>query len=94
MRITPSIKKQRVLRGFTFRDPKGNLDWRICHSVESAQSNAAFACERPYSHISLPGDWQRAYKQGFRIVSATLRAGPSNGAWAKLQRELAAGDHK
>lgn len=77
------MKKQRVLKGFTFRDPGGNLDSRICYSIGWAQSNAAFQSKRPYSHIEMPNDWLRAYEQGFRIVSATLSAGPSQGAWKK-----------
>lgn len=79
------MTKRRVRHGFTFRDPEGNLDCRIVHSVEAAQSNAAFASDRPYSYISMPNDWQRAYKQGFRIVSATLTAGASNEAWKEPQ---------
>lgn len=77
------MAKQRVVIGFTFRDPKGTLDYRIVWSVEAAQSNAAFACERPYSHISLPEDWNRACKQGFRVVRAKLIGGRSEPNWKK-----------
>jgi hypothetical protein len=79
------MDKQRALRGYTFRSPKGKLDWRIEPSVSRAQDNAAFASDRPYSHISMPSDWDRAYKQGFRIVSATLSVGASHPAWKKAR---------
>lgn len=81
------MKRQRVVRGFTFRNPQGYLDWRIVHSVEAAQSNAAFASDRPYSHIQVPRDWHLAYKQGFRIVPVKLVSGSTNGAWKKYNRE-------
>jgi hypothetical protein len=61
-------------KGFTFRNPAGNLDYRVVDTVAAAQSNAAFASERRYSHISMPSDWDRAYKQGFRIVPVTMKA--------------------
>lgn len=75
--------KKRIRRGFTFRNPNGDLDYRIVHSVAAAQSNAAFDSERPYSYIELPTDWDRAYNQGFRIVPATLTSGPSDRAWKR-----------
>lgn len=81
------MKRQQHRTGYTFRDPNGELDFRIVQSPEAAQSNAAFACERPYSHIEMPDDWGRAYKQGFRIVSATLVGGRSQTRWKRLQRE-------
>lgn len=79
--------KQETLKGFTFRRPNGSLDYRVVHSAEVAQSNAAFACERPYSHIELPGDWKRAYKQGFRIVRAKVVSGRTESKWKDLQPE-------
>ncbi len=69
----PMIRKRRVLHGYTFRDPQGRLDCRIVGNVETAQSNAAFASKRPYSHINWPKDWRRAYRQGFRIIKVNLR---------------------
>lgn len=77
------MKKQRVLCGYTFRHPKGHLDYRVVWSVETAQSNAAFASDRPYSHIRLPDDWNQAYKQGFRVVPAELLSGVSKRSWKK-----------
>lgn len=79
--------KKRALHGYTFRSPGGDLDYRIVPSIEAAQSNAAFQCERPYSYITWPDDWNRAYEQGFRIVPATLVSGRGNGAWKNPQPE-------
>lgn len=73
--------RQRVLRGFTFRDPSGRLDWRVFETVNRAQSGAAFESDRPYGHIDMPKDWHRAYKQGFRIVPVTLKSGATRSAW-------------
>lgn len=81
------MKKERTRHGYTFRDPRGKLDFRVVQSPEAAQSNAAFNCKRPYSHIEMPGDWYRAYEQGFRIVSAKLVSGRSQTRWKKAQRE-------
>ncbi len=77
----PKVKKQCVLRSFTFRYPLGSLDRRVVGQVSEAQSNAAFASDRPYSHISMPSDWCRAYKQGFRVVPVTMKSGPTHAAW-------------
>lgn len=72
------IIKKRARHGFTFRYPSGELDYRITETMGAAWTNAAFACERPHSHIVIPLDWQRAEEQGFRIVHATLKSrGPA-----------------
>lgn len=81
------VIKRRILKGFTFRDPGGNLDWRIYKTVEAAQSGAAFASKRPYSHISMPEDWNRAYRQGFRVLSAKLLGGEAHYKWADPAEE-------
>lgn len=74
------MTKQRIRRGFTFRDPKGNIDFRVHWSVEEAQSQAAFDWS-PRCGITLPDDWNSAYKAGYRIVPVALaqdgRARPS-----------------
>lgn len=49
------------------------LDYRICDSEEAAQTNAAFARPRGYSHIEMPGDWYRALREGYRIVPVKLK---------------------
>lgn len=73
-----------VYKGFSFRNPAGNLDYRVFSKVEAAQSTAAFESERPYSHIEWPSDWSRAYKQGFRIVPVKMvTTGKSRAAWKK-----------
>jgi len=74
-----------ILYGFTFRRPDGSLDYRIVERVEAAQVNAAFACKRPHTFGLLPGDWNRAYKQGFRVVRARLVEGRGAGAWKNYQ---------
>lgn len=67
------FKKQEVLAGYSFRDPKGRLDYRVCEDRDSAKDNAAFASDRNYSHIEMPNDWHRAYTQGFRVVKVKMR---------------------
>ena len=70
-----------AVHGFTFVDPKGEVSNIVYSNVKAAQDAAAFACERPYSYISTPSDWYRAYKQGFRIVRAVLmKSGPLRSA--------------
>lgn len=81
--MAKKVKRQQVKQGFTYRKPDGKLNSTVHWSVESAQSSAAFASDRPYSHIALPDDWNRAYKQGFRIVRARLVAGKTHRAWKK-----------
>lgn len=71
---------KKIAKGFTFRKPNGDLDWRVVRSIDAAQSNAAFdITER--SSIELPKDWERAYALGYRIESATVLGGASNKAW-------------
>lgn len=81
------MTRQRMVRGYTFRHPDGKLDYRIVENVGAAQSNAAFASDRPYSHISLPSDWHRAHKQGFRIVAVAMVAGRTQHRWRQYQPE-------
>ena len=75
---------KRTAKGFTFRDPAGNLDYRVAENVAAAQNNAAWASERPYSHVAWPTDWDRAYEQGFRIVPVTMNAGRTEPTWKKV----------
>lgn len=67
------MKKQTVRRGYTFRNPKGTLGCVVYSNRSDAWESAAFATKRPYSHIVLPDDKQRARKQGFRVVPVTMR---------------------
>lgn len=76
-----------IYKGYTFRNPSGNLDYRVFNTIAGAQSQAAFASERPYSHVSWPSDWDRAYKQGFRIVPVKMvTTGTSRAAWKKAPK--------
>jgi hypothetical protein len=75
------MTKQRQAKGFTYRRPDGTLSSEVFEDVSYAQEEAAFASKRPYSYISMPSDWKRAYRQGFRIVRATIVAGRSHRAW-------------
>ncbi len=77
--------KKRIKTGYTFRCPDGTLDNRIVSTVEAAQNNAAFSSKRPYSHIEWPADWNRAYQQGFRIITAKLVAGRTYRSWQEAQ---------
>lgn len=77
---------QRAVYGFTFRHPDGSLCPNVSQTVAGAQNGAAFASDRPYSHVSWPSDWRRAYKQGFRIVPVKLvTTGKSRAAWKNNQ---------
>jgi hypothetical protein len=71
--------------GFTFRRPDRTFDYRVCTTVEAAQTLAAFD-HSTRSGVTLPDDWDKAYDVGYRVVSATLTIGQSHRDWRKYQK--------
>jgi hypothetical protein len=80
-------KAMKEAHGYAFISPRTGVDYRIYRTITAAQDAAAFASERLYSHISMPSDWHRAYKQGFRIAKAAIKAGNSHKSWANYRGE-------
>lgn len=66
--------KTKAKKGWSALDPEGQL-----HSFVSSRSNAIAAATFAFTGkqcISMPADWRKAYRAGWRVVPVVLRKQP------------------